>query len=55
MNIVADDRHLSGSIFSGGGGDLVEPDQQLKHFMDWLQNVNWLICMNWLISPQTRM
>ena len=35
MNIVADDSHLSGSIFfgggRGGGGDLVEPDQQ-AHF-----------------------
>ena len=29
--------------------------QPLKHFMDWLKNVNWLICMNWLISPQIRM
>ena len=34
MNIVADDCHLSGSIFfwgGGGGGNLVEPDQQ-AHF-----------------------
>ena len=31
MNIVADDCHLSGSIFFWGGGDLVEPDQQ-AHF-----------------------
>ena len=31
MNIVADDCHLSGSIFFfwGGGGNLAEPDQQV--------------------------
>ena len=30
MNIVADDCHLSGSIFFfGGGRDLAEPDQQV--------------------------
>ena len=33
MNIVAEDCHFSGStcFFLGGGGDLVEPDQQ-AHF-----------------------
>ena len=31
MNIVADDSHLSGSIFfwGGGGKNLAEPDQQV--------------------------